>query len=327
MNEYGRIGLEAMEHKGVKFLARLNWYTIEFGLIRKPEGIRIYGAGIVSSFGEAKYVVGDPSANQLTFNLERVLRTGYYIDDFQAAYFVIDRFEDLFDLLKTTNFNELYDKYRNEPALHHSKSSPRTWSSAGAQANSGRISRRSRPSSNRLWGTSRDAGSCSRGASGHRRSPVWYAAHRALFWVDIPARKVHSYDPASRGTRGWSVPEEVGCVAPMSDGALLIALKSSFQRLDPGDGSLGLPWSTDEEPQGNRFNDGKTDRQGRFWCGSMDAAERSPTGASTASTAISNANALSAASSAPTPCAGAPMAGSCITATRTTTSSGPGISM
>ena len=64
MNEYGRIGLDAVENKGVKFLARLNWYTIEFGLIRKPEGIQIYGAGIVSSFGEAKYVVSDDSANQ-----------------------------------------------------------------------------------------------------------------------------------------------------------------------------------------------------------------------------------------------------------------------
>ena len=116
MNEYGRIGLEAMEHKGVKFLARLNWYTIEFGLIRKPEGIRIYGAGIVSSFGEAKYVVGDPSANQLAFNLERVMRTGYYIDDFQATYFVIDNFEDLFNLLKVTDFPELYDRYRKEAA-------------------------------------------------------------------------------------------------------------------------------------------------------------------------------------------------------------------
>src|SRR4026207_1416495 len=116
MNEYGRIGLEAMEHKGVKFLARLNWYTLECGLIRKPEGIQIYGAGIVSSFGEAKYVVADRSANQLAFNLERVLRTGYYIDDFQATYFVIDRFEDLFDLLKTTDFIALYDKYRKEPS-------------------------------------------------------------------------------------------------------------------------------------------------------------------------------------------------------------------
>src|SRR5687768_1651437 len=96
MNEYGRVGLEGMERKAVKFLARLNWYTIEFGLIRKPEGVRIYGAGIVSSYGEAKYVTQDNSAHELAFDLERVLRTGYYIDDFQASYFVIERFEDLF---------------------------------------------------------------------------------------------------------------------------------------------------------------------------------------------------------------------------------------
>src|SRR5204862_3544094 len=106
-----------VDHKGVKFLARLNWYTIEFGLIRKPEGIRIYGAGIVSSFGEAKYVAQDPSANHLGFNLERVLRTGYYIDDFQATYFVIDRFEDLFDLLKGGDILAFIDEIRNEPTL------------------------------------------------------------------------------------------------------------------------------------------------------------------------------------------------------------------
>jgi phenylalanine-4-hydroxylase len=116
MEEYGRLGLEAMERKGVKFLARLNWYTIEFGLIRKPDGIRIYGAGIVSSFGEAKYAAGDPSAHQLAFDLERVLRTGYYIDDFQATYFVIERFEDLFDLLKRNDITAMYDRLRNETA-------------------------------------------------------------------------------------------------------------------------------------------------------------------------------------------------------------------
>ena len=116
MNEYGRIGLDAVENKGVKFLARLNWYTIEFGLIRKPEGIRIYGAGIVSSFGEAKYVAEDPSSNQLAFDLDRVMRTGYYIDDFQAAYFVIERFEDLFDLLKQTDFTAVFKEYRTLPA-------------------------------------------------------------------------------------------------------------------------------------------------------------------------------------------------------------------
>jgi phenylalanine-4-hydroxylase len=116
MNEYGRIGLAAVENKGVKFLARLNWYTIEFGLIRKPEGVRIYGAGIVSSFGEAKYAIEDSSANHLAFSLERVMRTGYYIDDFQATYFVIDRFEDLFDLLKGTNVIEMFDRLRALPS-------------------------------------------------------------------------------------------------------------------------------------------------------------------------------------------------------------------
>ncbi|MGE3872762.1 MAG: phenylalanine 4-monooxygenase [Parvibaculaceae bacterium] len=117
MNEYGRVGLDGMERKAVKFLARLNWYTIEFGLIRKPEGVRIYGAGIVSSFGEAKYVAGDTSANELAFDLERVLRTGYYIDDFQASYFVIDSFEDLFGLLKDNDILALIDRVRGEPAL------------------------------------------------------------------------------------------------------------------------------------------------------------------------------------------------------------------
>lgn len=117
MQEYGRIGLDAIEHKGVKFLSRLNWYTIEFGLIRKPEGIQIYGAGIVSSFGEARYVVEDLSANHLAFDLDRVLRTGYYIDDFQATYFVIDRFEDLFEVLRGTDFIAKFEEVRPQPGL------------------------------------------------------------------------------------------------------------------------------------------------------------------------------------------------------------------
>ncbi|WP_240229416.1 phenylalanine 4-monooxygenase [Devosia lacusdianchii] len=117
MQEYGRIGLDAIEHKGVKFLSRLNWYTIEFGLIRKPEGIQIYGAGIVSSFGEARYVVEDLSANHTVFDLDRVLRTGYYIDDFQATYFVIDRFEDLFEALRATDFIAKFEEVRPLPTL------------------------------------------------------------------------------------------------------------------------------------------------------------------------------------------------------------------
>ena len=110
-------GSQAIENKGVKFLARLNWYTIEFGLIRKPEGVKIYGAGIVSSFGEARYVVEDPSAHHLAFDLDRVMRTGYYIDDFQASYFVIDDFSQLFQLLSTTDFLAKFQEWREMPAL------------------------------------------------------------------------------------------------------------------------------------------------------------------------------------------------------------------
>ena len=117
MQEYGRAGLTAMDHKGVKFLARLNWYTIEFGLIKDNGTIKAYGAGIMSSYGEAKYVMTDPSPNFLQFELERVLRTGYYIDDFQASYFTIDSFDALFKECIERPFIPLYESCRNKPTL------------------------------------------------------------------------------------------------------------------------------------------------------------------------------------------------------------------
>lgn len=117
MQEYGRAGLRAMDHKGVKYLARLNWYTIEFGLIKDSGGIKAYGAGIMSSYGEAKYVKNDPSAHFLQFDLERVLRTGYYIDDFQATYFTIDSFDALFEECIERPFVPLYEECRAKPTL------------------------------------------------------------------------------------------------------------------------------------------------------------------------------------------------------------------
>lgn len=117
MQEYGRAGLAALEQKGIKFLARLNWHTIEFGLIGQGTDIKIYGAGIISSFGETKYVIHDPSANFVQFDLERVLRTGYYIDDFQATYFVISSFDTLFEKMAQTAFSSLYQDYRSKPTL------------------------------------------------------------------------------------------------------------------------------------------------------------------------------------------------------------------
>ncbi|HUO87584.1 MAG TPA: phenylalanine 4-monooxygenase [Rhizomicrobium sp.] len=97
MQAYGRGGQRALnEFHALKNLARLYWYTVEFGLIKKPEGLRIYGSGIVSSRTESIYAVESPSPNRIGFDLERVMRTEYRIDDFQESYFVIDSFDALF---------------------------------------------------------------------------------------------------------------------------------------------------------------------------------------------------------------------------------------
>jgi phenylalanine-4-hydroxylase len=117
MQAYGKAGLDALEHRGIKFLARLNWYTIEFGLIKDKGEIKAYGAGIMSSYGEAKYVFNDPSANWLQFDIDRVLRTGYYIDDLQATYFAIDSFESLFTQCIERPFVPLYGTFRALPNL------------------------------------------------------------------------------------------------------------------------------------------------------------------------------------------------------------------
>jgi phenylalanine-4-hydroxylase len=78
-------------------LARLYWYTVEFGLIRTPAGLRIFGAGILSSQGESIYSLDSASPNRIGFDLHRIMRTRYRIDTFQKTYFVIDSFEQLFD--------------------------------------------------------------------------------------------------------------------------------------------------------------------------------------------------------------------------------------
>ena len=78
-------------------LARLYWYTVEFGLIRQADGLRIYGAGIVSSKGESIHCLESAAPNRLGFDLERVMRTRYRIDSYQKTYFVIDSFEQLID--------------------------------------------------------------------------------------------------------------------------------------------------------------------------------------------------------------------------------------
>ncbi|MBN8552620.1 MAG: phenylalanine 4-monooxygenase [Caulobacterales bacterium] len=95
MEAYGRGGQRAASLGMLPNLARLYWYTVEFGLMREAEDLRIYGAGIVSSATESVFCLEDPSPNRLGFDLERVMRTLYRIDDFQQVYFVIDTIEQL----------------------------------------------------------------------------------------------------------------------------------------------------------------------------------------------------------------------------------------
>jgi phenylalanine-4-hydroxylase len=115
MEAYGKGGQRALtEFHALKNLARLYWYTVEFGLIAKPEGMRIYGSGIVSSRAESIYAVESPSPNRIGFDLERVMRTEYRIDDFQESYFVIDSFDALFEETYK-DFAALYRKLASGP--------------------------------------------------------------------------------------------------------------------------------------------------------------------------------------------------------------------
>ena len=97
MQAYGRGGLKAhaIGPEALQQLTRLYWYTVEFGLIRQADGLRIYGAGIVSSKGESLYSLESEAPNRIGFDLERIMRTRYRIDTFQKTYFVIDSFQQL----------------------------------------------------------------------------------------------------------------------------------------------------------------------------------------------------------------------------------------
>ncbi len=110
MQAYGRGGLRALEFGSLEKLARLYWYTVEFGLLREGGGLRLYGAGIVSSYAESMFALDDPSPNRIDLDLRRVMRTKYRIDDYQQTYFVIDSFQDLLDQTLNTDFGPLYQR-------------------------------------------------------------------------------------------------------------------------------------------------------------------------------------------------------------------------
>ena len=116
VQRYGQGGLKAERLGACEMLARLYWYTIEFGLIREAAGLRAYGAGILSSAGELAHSVQSPKPERLPLDLERTMRTRYKIDSYQETYFVIDSFQELFDMT-AADFAPVYERLRGLPEI------------------------------------------------------------------------------------------------------------------------------------------------------------------------------------------------------------------
>jgi phenylalanine-4-hydroxylase len=117
LQAYGRGGQRALELGALKNLGRLYWYTVEFGLIEEAGELRIYGSGIVSSFAESVFALESPSPNRIRFDLKRVMRTDYRIDDFQQNYFVIPSFDELLRVTVETDFAPLYEEIQAQPDI------------------------------------------------------------------------------------------------------------------------------------------------------------------------------------------------------------------
>jgi phenylalanine-4-hydroxylase len=117
MQAYGEGGLRAAKLGTIEALARLYWYTVEFGLIRDGSSLKLYGAGIVSSYGESLFALDDPSPHRIGFDLERVMRTEYRIDDYQQNYFVIDSFEELLRQTRDADLGPIYERLRGAPPI------------------------------------------------------------------------------------------------------------------------------------------------------------------------------------------------------------------
>ena len=113
---YGVGGLRAQKLGKLANLARVYWYTVEFGLVKQADGLRIYGAGIASSHSESIFALDDASPNRVAFDLPRVMQTDYRIDDFQETYFVINSLDDLLGLAKI-DFAPLYEQLEGKPDI------------------------------------------------------------------------------------------------------------------------------------------------------------------------------------------------------------------
>ena len=108
--------------------------------------------------------------------------------------------------------------------------------------------------------------------------PVWDVAEQALYWVDIEGRKLQRLDHVSGAVREWHFPERIGSFALRQAGGLVCAFESGLAFFDPADGAIEWIARPEAMIARNRFNDGKCDRAGRFWAGTMDDRLKEHTG-------------------------------------------------
>jgi phenylalanine-4-hydroxylase len=117
MQLYGTRALEAKPLGGTAMLGRLYWYGVEFGLIGGTGGCKAYGAGLLSSPGEIVYALDDPAPRRVPFDMERCLRTGFRIDEYQKTYFVVESYDDLFESFENADLAALYHDWKDEDPL------------------------------------------------------------------------------------------------------------------------------------------------------------------------------------------------------------------
>jgi sugar lactone lactonase YvrE len=99
--------------------------------------------------------------------------------------------------------------------------------------------------------------------------PIWDAAAQCLYWIDIKRPAIYRFEPARGQTGVWPLPKPVGCITPAADGRFVLADENGFAWLDAGSGELTRIADPEPEHPENRFNDGKVDRAGRFWAGTL----------------------------------------------------------
>jgi phenylalanine-4-hydroxylase len=131
---YGKAGARAMAMDALDMLARIYWYTIEFGLVREDGGLKVFGAGIISSAGETRFAIENPDVLRLPFDPVRVMRTGYMIDDFQKTYFVLESLPQLIEALVGLDFGPVYETWRAQAPLPAGKTLPGEIPLTGAPA-------------------------------------------------------------------------------------------------------------------------------------------------------------------------------------------------